>query len=498
MDILSGMVLVRPSNELRELMMNRFLVLSCGAFLASTAAAQNIKVSGKITNPSGQAVSGALVELVKSGVKDTTGADGMYTLNQTPIAIRPGAAQEGMTMTGGMLQLQLDAAAPIEVRIHDVQGNLLRRNSVPDAAAGLYTWNVEEGSATSGMLIIHASVGAESRTFRYLPLGWRGTSGQAAIKSAARTGATLSKQAADVDTLKVTAAGYAVKKVALTSYEATVNVALETGSTDRWGGLKNPPAKSGGCGKAQGITSGRKTIQSGGQSREYIIDIPSNYNPNTPHRFFYVSHWVGGNAQEMAKNNYYAIKTEANAANTPAIFVAASGIGGFWGEADHPLFDNILAHVEENLCIDTTRVFAIGYSFGGMISYSLSRNHQHKIRAVVGIAPANYNIWLPNPRKPDPIPWLQIHGLQDETCRWVSNASRKEGGKFIVLEKAADNGCEIPAGDNFPVWQSGPHFCYEFKICTNNERHSGAEKYRDPGASSSWVPKTSWEFFMRF
>lgn len=270
--------------------------------------------------------------------------------------------------------------------------------------------------------------------------------------------------------------------------------------------LGNMPVPSTGCGQPQGITSGFKTINSEGQDREYVIDIPNNYDPNTPYRFFYVSHWANGDAQSMASNNYYGIKTEANAANEPAIFVAPSGIGGFWGEEDHPLFDNILAHVEDGLCIDTSRVFAIGYSFGGMISYSLSRNHQDKLRAVVGIAPANWNIWMPEATH-QPIPWLQIHGLQDETCSWVNNDSRREGGKYVVLEKATDNGCDIPGDDDFPVWQSGPHFCYEFegctegapvKICTNNGTHSGAEKYRDSGAGSSWVPPTAWEFFTRF
>lgn len=271
--------------------------------------------------------------------------------------------------------------------------------------------------------------------------------------------------------------------------------------------LGNAPVPSTGCGKAQGITSGFKTINSGGREREYVIDIPENYDPNTPHLFFYVSHWINGDAAAMRSNNYYALKNEAEAANKPAIFLAASGINGSWGEADHPLFDALLAHVEQNLCIDTTRVFATGYSFGGMYTYSLSTNHQHKIRAAVGMAPANYNIWIPNPKKTDPIAWMQVHGLEDETCQWVHDEAKKQGGKYIVLEKAADNGCDIPAGGDFPVWQSGAHFCYEFegcneahpvKICTNNGTHSGAEKYKDPGQSKSWVPPTVWEFFARF
>jgi poly(3-hydroxybutyrate) depolymerase len=47
------------------------------------------------------------------------------------------------------------------------------------------------------------------------------------------------------------------------------------------------------------------------------------------------------------------------------------------------------AGVNLNLCIGTTRVFATGFSFGGMITYSLSMNHQEDPRAAVGIAPAS-------------------------------------------------------------------------------------------------------------
>ena len=489
--------------------MYKLLVLIGLIFSVSAVTAQSVKLSGKITNASNQAVSGAVVELVTLGLKYTTSADGMYAFDQTAVVNRPGLSPKNMTMiVGGMLQIQLDVSGTIEVKIYDLHGNMLKRNRVPNATAGrLYTWNLYEGeTSVGGMRIIHASIGDETRIFRYLALGLSRVSGSSAIKNVSLVEAPLSKMAADVDSLRVTAAGYAVKTVGLSSYSGTVNVTLATNG-DKWGGLKNPPVKCAGCGKPQGITSGKKTIRSGGRDREYIIDIPSNYDQNTPHRFVYVSHWIGGTAQSMANNNYYGLKTVANAAKIPTIFVAASGINGSWGQADHALFDDILAYAEANLCIDKTRIFAIGYSFGGMYTYSLSTNHQNTIRACVGIAPANYNIWLPNPKLKEPIAWMQIHGLQDQTCRWVNNASNKTGGKYIVLEKATDNGCDIPPGDDFPVWQSGAHFCYEFKgcdegypvrICTNNGVHSSAEKYKDPGASSTWVPGEAWEFFMRF
>src|SRR5688572_25708013 len=118
--------------------MVKFLLLSSGVFFASSAAAQAINLGGKVTNASGQAVSGAIVELVNRGIKDTTGADGIYAMHQAANALGPGAAPESMTLTGGMLHLRLSDAASIEVKVYDVRGNLLSRNSVPEAAAGLH------------------------------------------------------------------------------------------------------------------------------------------------------------------------------------------------------------------------------------------------------------------------------------------------------------------------------------------------------------------------
>ena len=64
---------------------------------------------------------------------------------------------------------------------------------------------------------------------------------------------------------------------------------------------------------------------------------------------------------------------------------------------------------------------------------------------LVGIAPANYNIFLPNPIPHDPIAWMQTTGMGDGTCPWVNGNSTTQGAKFIAVEHATDNGCMIPA-----------------------------------------------------
>ncbi|HEY6877369.1 MAG TPA: hypothetical protein VI299_05085 [Polyangiales bacterium] len=241
---------------------------------------------------------------------------------------------------------------------------------------------------------------------------------------------------------------------------------------------------------------------SGGQARTYIIDIPSGYDMNTPYRLFYASHWIGSTSEAVRDQNYYFLKPLAQAAHEPAIFVAPQADGSTWQQKDHALFDDILAYVKANLCVDTTRVFATGFSFGGMITYSLTANHQKDIRAGVGIAPANYNIWLPM-KSNQPIAWMQTTGMDDDRCPWVNGNSMTQGAKFIAIERATNNSCRVPA--TIPTWQSGGHLCYDApgckpeyptRICTFNGGHTNIAN--DPGSNSNWIATESWKFFTQF
>jgi poly(3-hydroxybutyrate) depolymerase len=270
------------------------------------------------------------------------------------------------------------------------------------------------------------------------------------------------------------------------------------------GGLPfgNPAVPSTGCGKATTVTTGKKTITSSGQQRTYIIDVPTNYDMSKPYRLFYTSHWIGSTSEAVRDQNYYFLKPLAEADNQPAIFVAPQSDGSTWQEKDHALFDDILAFVKDNLCIDTTRVFATGFSFGGMITYSLSLNHQKDIRAAVGIAPANYNIYIP-PKTHAPIAWMQTTGMSDTTCPWINGNSTTQGSKFIAIERGTDNGCMVP--DTIPIWESGKHVCYDIpgckaeyptKVCTFNGPHTNINN--DPGTNTNWIPQESWAFFKQF
>ena len=77
--------------------------------------------------------------------------------------------------------------------------------------------------------------------------------------------------------------------------------------------------ESEGCGTLPTLTKGRNYIDVSGITREFLIDIPENYDMNTPYRLILVWHHMNGSAEVIANDSYYGLKLQSNGT---AIFVA--------------------------------------------------------------------------------------------------------------------------------------------------------------------------------
>ena len=294
------------------------------------------------------------------------------------------------------------------------------------------------------------------------------------------------------------------------------------------GGLK--ALTTGGMSIANGLpTSTRLKITSGGSSREYIIDIPADYDPTHPYRLIFswyqaygsntgnaIGQYPANNGPNFDAKNYayFGLRREATAANQPAIFIAPGGMGNLpWDfTRDSVLFDDLLALVNANLCIDESRVFTTGFSFGAMMSYALSITRQTKLRAAVTMAAANYNLpGEPKDSNAAPIAYMGITGMSDTQCPWVSNDSAKQGGKYCVLAHAQDNGCTIPGTIQTTMVGSKKYLCYDFegckagypvKVCTFDGAHTPSSvadgtSTGDDGLKA-FVPPLAWKFMAQF
>ncbi len=480
---------------------------------ATTIFSQTINVSGNIKDINGNAISGAIVHLKTADLSDTTGSDGNYQINFIPTSLIPHPISHGkIKMESGILEAQLEKQAKIKLDILDVNGNLVGSEHNNNATPGYHRWDLDRNFSGQQLLIVLLSIDNQVFSFRYLPLGTLGKLNTS--NNNHQNNKALSKSSLAPDTLEISADGYFSRSISLASQEMEQDAIMYKDNG------KTPPGPSEGCGQGLGdLTSDYRSINSNSDDRDYYLDIPENYNPNYPHRLFFAMHWGGGNYTQMVDGivewgqgtgpeyAFYGLKHRSQLAEEPSIFIAPNGIDGRWTEAAHPLFDNLLAFAKKNLCIDTTRVFSTGFSFGGMITYSLSTNHQKDLRAVVGLAPANYVIYLPE-KVEEPIAYMSATGMDDTTCPWDAGDNER-GAKFALLEKATDNGCDIP--NDIPTTFSGSrtHMCYEFEGCMEGYPVVGCTfdgghiaNVGDGGTGNvggdSWIVKESWDFFAQF
>ncbi|MEU7907402.1 cellulose binding domain-containing protein [Actinoplanes sp. NPDC049118] len=190
-------------------------------------------------------------------------------------------------------------------------------------------------------------------------------------------------------------------------------------------------APTAGCGRVPTLTSGTRTIASGGQNRTYILRVPDAYDRNRPYKLIFAFHWLNGSAATVAGGGYYGLQ---QLSDNSAIIVAPQGIDNGWantGGRDLTLVDNLTSLIEGDLCVDTTQLFALGWSYGGSMSYAVACARPAVFRAVAVLSGANLSGCGPGTQ---PVAYLGIHGTHDS----VLNISM---GRSIRDTFVRNNGC---------------------------------------------------------
>ncbi|OWU97550.1 cellulose-binding protein [Micromonospora wenchangensis] len=274
-----------------------------------------------------------------------------------------------------------------------------------------------------------------------------------------------------------------------------------------WAKDAGPLAATAGCGKAPTLTSGTRTISSGGQNRTFILRIPDNYDRNHPYRLIFAFHWNGGTATEVDSGgtsgypwSYYGIRALAN---NSAIFVAPQGIGNGWantGDRDLTFVDDMMRQIESNLCVETTQRFAMGFSYGGGMSYAIACARASAFRAVAVYSGGQLSGCNGGTQ---PIAYIGIHGLRDNVLPISTGRSLRD--RFV-----RNNGC-TPQNPPEPAQGSLTHTVTYYSGCragypvawapfdgghAPNAVDGTADVYA-PG-EKSWTRPVVWNFFTQF
>lgn len=266
-------------------------------------------------------------------------------------------------------------------------------------------------------------------------------------------------------------------------------------------------AGTAGCGQAPGLASGSHTITSGGQNRSYILRVPANYDSSHPYRLFVGLHWRGGTANDVDSGgtdgynwSYYGLRRLADNAGNSTIFVAPQGNGNGWanpGGQDVTFIDDLLRQLEAALCVDTSQVFAGGFSYGAAMSYALACARPTVFRAVAVYSGANLSGCSGGTQ---PVAYIGMHGIGDNVLPIASGRSLRD--QFV-----RNNGC-TPQNPPEPASGSHTHIVTAYSGCRAGYPVVWAafDGGHDPGprdgcTCSGWQTWTSgevWKFITQF
>jgi poly(3-hydroxybutyrate) depolymerase len=223
---------------------------------------------------------------------------------------------------------------------------------------------------------------------------------------------------------------------------------------------------------------------------------------NKKYKIIFGFHWVGGTMGDVSGGgtdgalwSYYG---QQRAANENAILVAPQGISNGWansGGQDIAFVTAMRQAIENSLCVNQGQRFAVGFSYGGSMSYSIACSLASDFRAVAVIAGGQLSGCSGGTA---PIAYLGIHGISDGTLGIA-------GGRTLRDRFVANNGC-TKISPREPAAGSKTHIKTEYTGCragypvTWIAFDGGHTPGPNDGSNldsgkSSWTGPEIWSFF---
>lgn len=457
--------------------MNLRAVFTISVLMAITVNAANYYTRGKVSNQSGEPVANAIVKFVDLPEADTTDENGEYSLFVGMPAVLPSLKHEtaNIMFNRGVLEFNLQKPSPVEYKVFDVRGKLLKKVSFKNKGAGIHKVNVAEMKFGSSLLLIQASSGSNAATFCYLPLYANKYLSRSAVDGVASRTVISSDVKVVLDSVMVTAEGYEDTTMAIFSYDTLLNITLK----------KENACK--GCGNANPPRSGEYKITVDGKERKYILDVPENYDPERAYKLIFCLHWMNGRMEDVVNGGssngpYYGLKKQANGS---AIFVSPEGSNNGWpnaGGEDIQFIRAMLEHFNSTMCIDQERIFSTGFSYGGMMSFAIGCAMADVFRAIAPMSGADYSGC--NDTKNDPIAVWMAHGTGD-------NVVPLANGKSALSHFIEKNGC---SNETVPV---DPSPCVAYQNCKDGYPVIYCE-FNGGHSTQGFAAQATWNFFNQF
>jgi polyhydroxybutyrate depolymerase len=246
-----------------------------------------------------------------------------------------------------------------------------------------------------------------------------------------------------------------------------------TGGTSTAGSAGTPAAGTGGSGGATPSTgctatdwpmAGTQQLTVEGTEREFIVAIPEEYDSSQPYRLAFAFHGRTGTAEQIAGGfggGYYGMLSRLG---DSTILVSPQGLGTEsdpedtgWPNTNGRDITFVRAMIDwlsESYCIDQSRIFSTGFSYGGIMSNAIGCQMPDVFRGIAPMAGAMFFGRGGDCEDPPGIATWMVHGSADETVTFEQGETARD----VFLAK---NGCDT-ATEPVPVEPEG---CVAYQGC---------------------------------
>jgi polyhydroxybutyrate depolymerase len=270
-------------------------------------------------------------------------------------------------------------------------------------------------------------------------------------------------------------------------------------------------------------------LRHGGRDRMALIHVPRNWQAASASPLVMALHGGGGGALFQADDSNYGLITKAEQAGFIAVFPngispAKSGMLATWNAGnccarardekvdDVGFLRAVVADVRGRIEVDAGRVYAIGMSNGGMMSYRLACEAADVFRGIMAVAGTD-NTQSCRPARPVPV--LHIHARDDDRVIFTGGAGeafRKETlvtdfvsvqatvDKWVRLNRATNPARRVLSvnGASCERHEAGPGGAPVQLCVTESGGHSWPGGSKDRGEAPSQAIRANdvmWDFF---
>ncbi len=255
----------------------------------------------------------------------------------------------------------------------------------------------------------------------------------------------------------------------------------------------DPPAES---------VVGRK-LQSGGKDRTYLVHVPKGLTPRDPVPVVVVYHGAGMTGRIVRA--VAGLDAHADEHKFVVVYPDGTGFVPTWNSGGIPFVVNkaddvaftrdLLDDLKAVVPVDPKRVYAAGFSNGGMMTYKLANEVSETFAAVCAVGGT---MTYDDPAPKRPVPVIHFHGTEDVFVPYTgAPGGGKKGPAFKSVEVttkawAKANGCPPdPVEVELPDADPGDGCKVKRKTYTGGTGGAEVVVYTVEGGGHNWFGRPS-------